>query len=425
MAAGEKKPGVARLPGRIDVRKPTRSRVLPRFAQGSPGDRVVQRWLVLRAQTTDRLVRWFPPREFFMRSEGQVRFLRISTRLQAGIAAGVGLAVLLWAGVLGWALVAHIVAGSDRQSLLTREAAVASAETRVSHYRANLEAVASDLKKRQDFLEKAVQGVIGPIPDTLPKGTVSDSSGETAKTVRKISQVMPEAAPLARIEARQIAFAERLTRFADNRANAASGAIRKVGLNPATVIADDARAEGGPLIRLGAGVDPRFLRLAASLGQMSAMNTGLAHIPNTMPASFQYISSGFGVRTDPIEGGAAFHPGLDFKGPKGAPIYAAAAGMVSFTGKRQGYGNCVEISHGHGLVTRYAHMSRITARSGQQVTAGTPIGLIGSSGRSTGPHLHFEVRVNDHPVNPRPFLEAPFPHVFPETQVVGGNANHG
>ena len=387
--------------------------------------RLEQAWLDARARIAARLVRWFPNREFFMRSEGHVRFLRVSTRLQASVAGGVALAVLLWIGVLGWALVGQILAGSNRQSLLTREAAVASAESRVSRYRANLDAVAGDLKRRQDFLEKAVQGVIGPIPDTLPKGTVSDSSGETARTVHKISLQMPEAAPLARIEARQIAFAERLTRFADDRARAASGAIRKVGLNPATVIADDARAEGGPLIRLGAGVDPRFLRLAASLGQMSAMNTGLAHIPNAMPASFQYISSGFGVRTDPIEGGAAFHPGLDFKGPKGAPIYAAAAGTVSFAGQRQGYGNCVEISHGHGLVTRYAHMSRITTHMGQPVTAGTPIGLIGSTGRSTGPHLHFEVRINDRPVNPRPFLEAPFPHVFPDNHVVGRDAHHG
>jgi murein DD-endopeptidase MepM/ murein hydrolase activator NlpD len=392
----------------------------------SPGSAL---WRRLDQRLSGKLVRWFPEREFFMRSEGHVRFLRISTRLQARIAAGLAAMVLVWAGVLGWALIAQIIAGSDRRSLLEREAAVASAQDRVARYHANLDAVAGDLKRRQDFLEKAVQGVIGPIPDSLPKGTVSDSSSETARTVHKISQAMPQAAGLARIEARQIAFVERLTRFADDRANAADSAMRKVGLNPKAVVADDARAAGGPLIRLGSTgngpLDPRFVRLAASLGRMSALNTGLAHIPNTMPASFDYISSGYGVRTDPIEGGAAFHPGLDFKGPKGAPIYAAAAGTVSFTGVRQGYGNCVEISHGHGLVTRYAHMSRILAHMGQQVGPGTPIGAIGSTGRSTGPHLHFEVRVNDRPVNPRPFLEAPLPHVFQETHTTNGGTNHG
>ncbi len=413
------------MPGRNTVKATKRARAPRNHAAW----RLVNRAHAARDRIEAKLAQWFPEREFFMRSEGHVRFVRISTRLQAAIAAGIGAAVVMWVGLLGWALVAQIVAGSDRSSLLNREAAVASAESRVARYRADLRTVAGDLKRRQDFLEKAVQGVIGPIPDTLPKGTVSDSSGETARTVRKISQTMPEAVPLARIEARQIAFAERLTRFADDRARLASGAIRKVGLNPAAVLAEDARAQGGPLIRLteanGGPLDPRFLRLAASLGQMSAMDTGLAHIPNTMPASFDYISSGFGVRTDPIEGGAAFHPGLDFKGPKGAPIYAAAAGTVSFTGGRQGYGNYVEISHGHGLVTRYAHMSRIIAHLGQPVTAGTPIGMIGSTGRSTGPHLHFEVRINDRPVNPRPFLEAPFPHVLPQNHVVGGTAPHG
>ncbi len=118
-----------------------------------------------------------------------------------------------------------------------------------------------------------------------------------------------------------------------------------------------------------------------------------------------YISSGFGYRSDPINGGAAFHAGLDFKGPIGAPIYAAAKGTISFAGRKQGYGNCVEIDHGNGLMTRYAHMSRIGAVLGQSVAAGDTIGAIGSTGRSTGPHLHFEVRIGGRPVNPRPFLE--------------------
>ncbi len=408
---------------RVAARRQPGVRPVSRLAQWQ--DRIGE-W---RSDLAARMVRWFPQREFFMRTDGHVRFVRVSTRFQASIAAALGAAAMVWLGVIGWALLGQFLIGSNHRSLLDREAAVASAESRVSRYRGNLDAVSADLKRRQDLLEKAVQSVIGPIPDALPKGTVSDSSGETAKTVNKISQVMPEAGGLARIEARQIAFAERLTRFADDRASAASGAMRKVGLNPATLVAADALAEGGPLIRLGDGasgpLDPRFLRLAASLGRMGALNTGLAHVPNAMPARFDYISSGFGVRTDPIEGGAAFHPGLDFKGPKGAPIYAAASGVVSFTGQRQGYGNCVEVSHGNGLITRYAHMSRIIARAGSQVVAGSVIGAIGSTGRSTGPHLHFEVRINDRPVNPRPFLEAPLPHVFQKNRTPVGNSDHG
>jgi hypothetical protein len=135
------------------------------------------------------------------------------------------------------------------------------------------------------------------------------------------------------------------------------------------IMASNRGAQGGPLIRLVTGpgndVDPRFARLGASLERMSGLEDGLARIPNTLPASLEYISSGFGYRSDPFTGGAAFHAGLDFRGPIGAPIYAAAAGTVSFAGIRQGYGNCVEVSHGNGLMTRYAHMSRIGARVGK------------------------------------------------------------
>lgn len=107
------------------------------------------------------------------------------------------------------------------------------------------------------------------------------------------------------------------------------------------------------------------------------------------------------------------HSGLDFRGPIGAPIVAAAKGRVVFVGRRSGYGNVVEISHGNGLMTRYAHMSRFAARVGQQVGAGDRIGAIGNTGRSTGPHLHFEVRIHGRAVNPRTFLEKA-PHVLEE-----------
>src|SRR3546814_1843894 len=88
------------------------------------------------------------------------------------------------------------------------------------------------------------------------------------------------------------------------------------------------------------------------------------------------------------------HSGLDFKGPQGAPIYAAAKGRVSFVGRKQGYGNVVEIRHGNGMMTRYAHMSRFASRVGEQVDAGDLIGAIGRTGRSTGPHLHSEVHID-------------------------------
>ncbi|WP_343061196.1 M23 family metallopeptidase [Novosphingobium flavum] len=96
-------------------------------------------------------------------------------------------------------------------------------------------------------------------------------------------------------------------------------------------------------------------------------------------------------------------------------MYAAAKGRVSFVGQRSGYGNCVEVDHGNGLVTRYAHMSAFRTKVGTRVEPGQLIGQIGSTGRSTGPHLHFEVRINDRAINPRPFLEVA-PHVLEEAR---------
>lgn len=357
----------------------------------------------------DRLRVWFPDREFFMRSEGQVRFIKISSRLQM-IGAGIVAALLLvWlVSMIGMA-VSQYLSTRDRLALLEREAKVASSESRLNAYGDDIGKVADDLKRRQDFIEK----MVGTLPEDVKAGeTVSNSASEASKTVDKVSAALPEAAGLAKIEARQIAFVERLTRLADRRAASAANKIRQLGLNPRQMLAslDSRAAQGGPLLRLATSgdgsLDPRFQRLGLSLARMEALERGLAGIPQVMPASLEFISSGFGYRADPFDGSAAMHAGLDFRGPIGASIYAAAAGRVSFVGVRQGYGNCVEIDHGNGLMTRYAHMSGFRSRVGQQVGAGQVIGLIGNTGRSTGPHLHFEVRINDRAVNPRPFLEA-------------------
>ena len=361
-----------------------------------------------------RLRTWFPDREFFMRSQGQVRFIKISARVQM-VAAGLAAALLaLWLVSMAAMAVSQYLSTRDRLALLDREAKVATSESRLDAYGDDVKSVADDLKKRQDFIEK----MVATLPEDIKAGeTVSDSSSAAAQTVDKISALIPGAAGLARIEARQLDFVEKLTRLADRRAALAEAKFRQFGLNPGTMLAalDDRAAQGGPLLRLTSShdgsLDPRFQRLGVSIARMEALERGINGLPQVLPASLDYISSGFGYRADPFTGGAAFHAGLDFKGPVGAPIYAAAQGTVSFAGQRQGYGNCLEIDHGNGLVTRYAHMSAFRAAVGQPVGAGDVIGLIGNSGRSTGPHLHFEVRIHDNPVNPRPFLEAAA-HVF-------------
>ena len=130
----------------------------------------------------------------------------------------------------------------------------------------------------------------------------------------------------------------------------------------------------------------------------------LAAIPSGRPSK-GYITSGFGKRNDPFRGGLAHHLGIDFDANPGDPVAAAAGGVVSVSGVKSGYGNVVEVDHGNGYRTLYGHNSRLLVRAGDIVRAGQTLARAGSTGRSTGPHVHFEVHVNGRPVNPRRFLD--------------------
>ncbi len=127
-------------------------------------------------------------------------------------------------------------------------------------------------------------------------------------------------------------------------------------------------------------------------------------VPSRMPMRNTYITSGFGGRADPFDGGSAFHKGVDFHANVGDPVMSVADGVVSYAGVRGGYGNVVEVDHGNGYVTRYAHNSRLVVKVGDLVRAGQQVAKAGSSGRSTGAHVHFEVWADGRVVNPRKFL---------------------
>ncbi len=130
--------------------------------------------------------------------------------------------------------------------------------------------------------------------------------------------------------------------------------------------------------------------------------SGTTQLSNPLPR--MVITSGFGWRVHPIYGSRRMHTGIDLDSDGGDPIYAAGGGVVVWASTRGGYGNCVIIDHGGGVATLYAHMSRIGVSSGQSVSQGDGVGAVGSTGASTGPHLHFEVRINGNPVDPVPYL---------------------
>jgi murein DD-endopeptidase MepM/ murein hydrolase activator NlpD len=130
-------------------------------------------------------------------------------------------------------------------------------------------------------------------------------------------------------------------------------------------------------------------------------------LPSILPIEGGWYSSNYGWRIDPITGVRAFHEGMDFMAEMGTPARAAAGGMVIYSDFHSQYGNMIEIDHGNGLITRYAHLSKRLVKNGDVVMSGSTVGAVGTTGRSTGPHLHFEVRQNGAPLNPVQFLRLP------------------
>ena len=193
----------------------------------------------------------------------------------------------------------------------------------------------------------------------------------------------------------------------------------RVGATPAahTTIKSDGtngegtKAEGGPMLDANSAeaqadlkADAQFRTLFQSWKKLDTRPQGAIAIPSVQPVQHLQFTSNFGIRSDPFRGTAAMHAGVDIPGPVGTPIYATADGIVDHAARLGGYGNMVEINHGKGIATRYGHLSKILVADGTRVTRGQLIALMGSTGRSTGPHLHYEVRIDGHAVNPVPFL---------------------
>ncbi|MBD8064518.1 M23 family metallopeptidase [Devosia sp. PTR5] len=174
----------------------------------------------------------------------------------------------------------------------------------------------------------------------------------------------------------------------------------------------DLEGIGGPLLDAVDGVDASPMvedanAVMETLIRYKAAREVMEDAPVHMPIAGTYRQSSiFGNRRDPFTGRRAFHAGLDFAASTGTTVSSAGDGVVSYVGTRSGYGKVVEVRHANGLMTRYGHLSAQLAHVGQVVQTGTPIARVGSTGRSTGPHLHFEIRRSDSAIDPKPFLEA-------------------
>ena len=209
--------------------------------------------------------------------------------------------------------------------------------------------------------------------------------------------------PLARVEQAQLEQAALVAKALDVRYQVTAAELKRLGISPGRVGTQG--GVGGPFESAG---NSTFKAMFDSWKKLDQLQDGVIAIPSDKPIRADVtFTSGFGVRSDPFHAGAAMHPGIDLSGSYGTPIYATADGTVLRAGWNSGgYGNLVEIDHGRGITTRYGHMSAILVSAGDHITRGQQIGRMGSTGRSTGNHLHYEVRIDGRAVNPIPFMKS-------------------
>ena len=214
---------------------------------------------------------------------------------------------------------------------------------------------------------------------------------------------------ISKAEVDQVVHLQRLAETARTRTVKIASAVEAVGIRIPSL--DPVKAEGGPYepvpadYRPSAGLDfdSSCTELDDALNGLQKVQRIVDTLPLDEPMPHDVISSTFGIRTDPFLGRSALHSGIDYAVPRGRPITIEAAGTVVHAGPMGGYGNMVEIDHGHGVTTRYGHMSRIDVSAGDKLGKGAAIGAVGSTGRSTGPHLHYEVRIDGQAIDPTRF----------------------
>ena len=362
------------------------------------------------AQAKQAAARLFCERQIYVRSGGVMKKVVLTPRRQALFATAAG-GVALWALLATGGVALNAVRLHAKNEEIARQAAaserlVADRTARLTAAVAQLEAaeggvgqLAQDVERRHQALAMVVAEMGGKPASALPAAEIAD--------------------PLLRVQAvsaDQERLLDQAESVAKTRAERLRLAFKMAGINPSAFAPRGAPA-GGPLVE---SRDPRALaavldidedfarrvqRASANLAEMRVLSAAAERLPIQSPTG-GYRTSSFGVRFDPFTTRPAFHAGVDFAGATMSPVNATGPGVVSFAGVRSGYGNTVEVDHGSGLKTRYAHLHRILVAPGQRVAVGQRVGGMGTTGRSTGVHLHYEVWVNGRVQNPDRFLKA-------------------
>ncbi|MES1971036.1 MAG: M23 family metallopeptidase [Pseudomonadota bacterium] len=361
------------------------------------------------AQLMSRLKTYFITRDFIFHDGRDLRRFSVGGRTQALMAGVAGVTLCFSAYGVAQAAVGAVALSGIVDAPLSPEAKVAQMQAKVAAMQADVETIkqaaqahAQRVEQRQALISAVISGKGDPRALSLTAPTIDSHADKLAADVL---------APLKKIEQRQVAMAVKARQAAEQRYALTVAHVRTLGIAPERFAAR-MPAMGGPFEAADSAeaeadmrADMQFRSLFMTWKKLDSLEQGVIAIPSAQPVEHLAFTSNFGIRSDPFRGTAAMHAGVDIPGPTGTPVYATADGIIDRAERAGGYGNMVEINHGKGIQTRYGHLSKILVAPFTRVHRGQLIALMGSTGRSTGPHLHYEVRIDGHAVNPVPFLQ--------------------
>jgi murein DD-endopeptidase MepM/ murein hydrolase activator NlpD len=342
---------------------------------------------------------WFPQRNLIVVSEHKVKHIPISGAVQCAMLMVLGSLVCWGAYSTGSYMAVRMAFKNQTQTLKS------IADQRVAtNFSTNTLYPTAPLAPNADISEDAVQSLSSPM-FTL-------SALDNDKLVGRVTFLEKRVNELQTANNNII---QRVREKTSGRMAELEGIIRQVGMNPALLkkaVSEQkpepkkSKSQGGPYIPADTmSMSAAETEMNNNLDEYAVLQQVVDTLPLSYPIKNSEEQSKFGNRIDPFTGRLAFHSGLDLSGPAGSRVYATAPGKVSVASRSGAYGNMVDISHGFDISTRYGHLSQILVSVGQIVKKGDLIGIQGSTGRSTGQHLHYEVRYHDRPLNPKSFLK--------------------
>ena len=343
----------------------------------------------------------FRNRELFIHDGSTMRRVHVSSRVQM---MGAALSVVVAFGAmlsLGQLAVSTVGFSKSAAQFASRQSDILAMERKVDALQGEVASAKLAAREQASRLEARHAALASLLKGDADAQTLSAMVPALTQPANGAARDVAQA--FAGVDQQQAALANALRKATDARYVQTAGLMRRLG-----IATTSGGGMGGPFEPVPSAAptkaDPGFRALFDSWKRLDQLQTTLISVPSQKPVDVVSVNSGFGVRSDPFRGGRAMHAGVDIPGPTGTPIYATADAIVGRTGWIGGYGNMIELEHGKGIQTRYGHLSAISVTPGTRIKRGQLIGLMGSTGRSTGSHLHYEVRLDGHAVNPIPFL---------------------